>query len=69
MVEGYIAVACFLMREGADWLVKNKEVVSPHQALPPAAAALISEYLKKLLSSYSCVHQFCLFLCLYCRQS
>ena len=47
-VEGYIAVACFLVREGADWLVKNKEGVSPHQALPPAVAALISEYLKQL---------------------
>ena len=48
VVEVYIAVACFLVREGADWLVKNKEGVSPHQALPPAAAGIISEYLKKL---------------------
>ena len=47
-VEGYIAVACFLVREGADWLVKNKEGVSPHQALPPVVAEHISEYLKKL---------------------
>ena len=47
-VKGYIAVACFLVREGADWLVKNKDGVSSHQALPPAVAALISEYLKKL---------------------
>ena len=47
-VEGYIAVACFLVREGADWLVKNKYGVSPHQALPPAMAVLISEYLKQL---------------------
>ena len=47
-VEGYIAVACFLVREGADWLVKNKDGVSPHQALPPVMAALISEYLKEL---------------------
>ena len=48
VVEGYIAVACFLVREGADWHVKNKDGVSPHQALSPAVAALISEYLKKL---------------------
>ena len=48
VVEVYVAVACFLMREGAEWLIKNKDGVSPHQALPPAAAALISDYLKKL---------------------
>ena len=41
-VKVYIAVAGFLMREGADWLVKNKEGVSPHQALPPVVAALIA---------------------------
>ena len=45
-VEGYIAVACFLVREGADWYIKNKDGVSPHQALPPAMAALIAEYQK-----------------------
>ena len=47
-VEGYIAAACFLVREGTDWLVKNNDGVSPHQALPPAMATLISEYLKEL---------------------
>ena len=47
-VEVYVAVACFLVREGADWLVKNKDGVSPHQDLPPAVAEHISEYLKKL---------------------
>ena len=46
-LDGYIAVACFLVREGADWLVKNNDGFSPHQALPPAMAALISEYLKQ----------------------
>ena len=45
-VEGYIAVACFLMREGADWHIKNKDGISPHKALPPGKAALIAEYLK-----------------------
>ena len=47
-VKGYIAVACFLMREGADWLVKNKDGVSLHQVLPPVVAEHISKYLKKL---------------------
>ena len=46
-VEGYIAVACFLVREGADWNIKNKKGVSPRQALPPEMAVLISEYLRK----------------------
>ena len=43
-IEGYIAVACFLMREGADWHIKNKDGVSPHQALPTAKASLIAEH-------------------------
>ena len=47
-VKGYIAVACFLVREGADWFIKNMDGVSPHQALPPAVAEHISKYLKKL---------------------
>ena len=46
-VEGYIAVACFLVREGADWNIKNKDGISPQQALPPEMAVLISEYLRK----------------------
>ena len=47
VVEGYIAVACFLVREGADWHIKNKDGVSLHQALSPTKAALIAEYLKE----------------------
>ena len=46
-MEGYIAVACFLVREGADWYIKNKNGVSPHQSLSPAMAVLISLYLKE----------------------
>ena len=46
-VDGYIAVACFLVREGADWNTENKDGVSPRQALPPEMAVLISEYLRK----------------------
>ena len=46
-VEAYIAVACFLVREGADWSIENKDDFSPRQALPPEMAALISEYLRK----------------------
>ena len=46
-VEGYVAVACFLVREGADWHIKNEDGVSPRQALPPAMEALIAEHLKK----------------------
>ena len=44
-VEGYIAVVCFLVHEGAaDWHIGG---VSPRLALPPAAASLIAEYLKR----------------------
>ena len=42
-VESYIAVVCFLVHEGADW----HKGVSSRQALPPAAASLIDEYLKR----------------------
>ena len=45
-VKGYIAVVCFLVHEGADWHIKDKKGVSPHQALPSAVAALIAKYLR-----------------------
>lgn len=43
---GYVAVVCFLVREGADWHMKNRKGISPRQSLPPEAAALVSNYLK-----------------------
>ena len=46
-VEGYVAVACFLVREGADWHAKTKGGVSSRQALPPTMASLVAEYLRK----------------------
>ena len=46
-VESYIIVVCFLVHEGADWHIKSIKGVSPRQALPPAAASLIDEYLKR----------------------
>ena len=46
-VESYIAVVYFLVHEGADWHIKNNKGVSSRQALPPAAASLIDEYLKR----------------------
>ena len=45
-VEGYNAVACFLVREGADWLVKNEDGVNPHLALPPAMQKIIRVKIK-----------------------
>ena len=42
----YVAVVCFLVREGAEWLARNKKGISPHQELPPEAVKLISDYLK-----------------------
>ena len=46
-VEGYIAVACFLVREGADWHIKNKDGISSLELLAPEKAVLISECLKR----------------------
>lgn len=46
-VEGYIVVACFLVREGADWHIKNHNAVSPHEMLSPAVVDLITDYMKK----------------------
>ena len=44
-VAEHVAVACFLVREGADWSIKNKEGASPRELLPSGAASLISAYL------------------------
>ena len=43
-VTSNIVVACFLVREGADWSIKNKKGVSPKEILPPHMASLISTY-------------------------
>ena len=48
-VEEYVAVVCFLVREGADWDIEAKSGVCPHQALSPQAVTLISDYVKNQL--------------------
>ena len=45
-MEGYVAVACFLVQEGADIHIKNKEGLSPYQMMSPEVASLITAYVK-----------------------
>ena len=45
-VEGYVAVACFLVQEGADIHIKDKRGLSPYQMMSPEVASLITAYVK-----------------------
>ena len=45
-VDGYITVACFLVREGADWSIKNEVGLCPKESLPPDVVSLITTHTK-----------------------
>ena len=43
---GYIVVACFLVQEGANFHIKNKDGRSPYQSLSSEEASLIVTYVE-----------------------
>ena len=47
IIDPYVIVACFLVREGGDLHIKNNNGISPYQLCPSDIGVLISTFVQK----------------------
>ena len=47
IIDSYVIVACFLVREGGDLHIKNNNGISPYQLCPSDIGTLISTFVEK----------------------